>query len=405
VTSIPKQGSTFRVDAVFDIATDAEAATGARFWVIDETRAGLADRLQRIAPDLAALTEFVEPNSGAPAVTVVARSEALTTRGPNIMYGEVPSYLTCDDRTRDLRWHCVSRLGPDFTRDDWISAMAVAQFLQHSKDDMGVVIPFRAKRRGLRVLVADDNQSNQKVTGKLLETAGYDVVFAQNGDDALEIMDSGCVNLVVMDVNMPVLNGLDATKHYRMSALDLPHLPIIGLTADATKRMQQRCLDAGMDACITKPVDSGRLLSLLEQFIGKSGAPERADPDLPISPLISASQVSNDPISETRLRELETLGGSEFVHEVLHTLLSDLQILTSDLQRAQGEDDLYRFRDVAHSIRSCAANVGADPLRRQAERLEYLPAQAFVKQGALELRGLVEQATRLRGVISRRLAH
>ena len=104
------------------------------------------------------------------------------------------------------------------------------------------------------------------------------------------------------------------------------------------------------------------------------------------------------------MRELEALGGTEFIRDMLHTLLSDLETLTLTCG-AQKEDDFYRFRDVAHSIRGCAANVGAEPLRRQAERLEYLPVQAFAQRGAIEMGSLMEQTTRLRGEISRRLAH
>src|SRR5262249_32894345 len=153
--------------------------------------------------------------------------------------------------------------------------------------------PFRSKPRGLRALVADDNRLNRRVIGKMLETAGYDVVFAGNGDDALEIMDSGTINIVLMDVNMPVLNGLDATKHYRVSALDLPHLPIIGLTADATPRMEQRCLEAGMDSCITKPIDAHRLLSVMEQFAGKAGT------DAAPAPSETAANIVLLPTAET----------------------------------------------------------------------------------------------------------
>ena len=305
---------------------------------------------------------------------------------------------------RDLRWYCISRLNLDFTAQDWITAMTIAQFPQHNATDQGMIIPFPAKRRGIRILIADDNKSNQKVTAKLLETAGFDVTFAGNGDDALEIMDSGSIDIVLMDVNMPILNGLEATKHYRMSALDLPHLPIIGLTADATARMEERCLDAGMDACITKPINSRRLLSVLEQFVPSSCA--RSEPiELDQSRISPIHKNSDDPINDIRLRELEALGGTEFIRDMLHTLLSDLETLTLDLRRAQKEDDFYRFRDVAHSIRGCAANVGAEPLRRQAERLEYLPAQTFAQRGAIEMGSLMEQTTRLRGEISRRLAH
>ena len=284
--------------------------------------------------------------------------------------------------------------------------MVIAQFPLHGPaSHAAVVIPFRAKRRGVRVLVADDNKLNQRVVGKMLETAGFDLVFADNGDDALEVMDSGTIAVVLMDVNMPVLNGLDATKHYRFAALDLPHLPIIGMSADATERMQQRCLEAGMDVCLTKPIDTQRLLATIEDYIATS-ADSALNGREPASVATLPRSVDGEAsLDEKRLRELEALGGTGFVREMLSTLMADVETLTIDLQRAQGEDDLFLFRDVAHSIRSCAANLGATPLARQAERLEYLPAETFARQGAVELRALVEQATRLRHDIGRKLAH
>jgi two-component system sensor histidine kinase RpfC len=410
VASAVGEGSKFRVDGVFEIPPPVEAAiTNARLLVIDETGANLVERLRRIAPEQLANVDFVKHESSFPTVAVLSDPEALIARSSNarlnIKYGDISSPADSASQMRDLRWHCASQLSIDFTAEDWINAVTIAQFPQHNMvDHGGTIVPFPAKHRGIRVLIADDNKSNQKVTAKLLETAGFDVAFAGNGDDALEIMDSGSIDIVLMDVNMPVLNGLEATKHYRMAALDLPHLPIIGLTADATARMEGRCLDAGMDACLTKPIDARRLLSVLEQFIGASGTTAKPI-ELECSTISPIHQNSEDPINEVRLRELEALGGTEFIRDMLHTLLSDLETLTIDLRRAQGEDDLYRFRDVAHSIRSCAANVGADPLRRQAERLEYLPAQAFAQGGAVEIRSLMEQTTRLRGEITRRLAH
>ena len=267
-----------------------------------------------------------------------------------------------------------------------------------------MVIPFRANPRGLRVLIADDNKLNQRVIGKVLETAGYDVVFADNGDDALEIMDSGTVNVVLMDVNMPVLNGLDATKHYRVSALDLSRLPIVGLTADATARMEQRCLEAGMDACVTKPIDSRRLIAIIEQLVGNA-AVELVPPPEPANITLPKVVDDESSLDEARLREIEALGGTGFLREMLSTLMTDVEALTIDLQRAQGQNDLYLFRDVAHSIRSCAANLGAVSLCQQAERLETLPAERFARNDTAELYGLVEQATRLGQEIRRRLSH
>jgi two-component system, sensor histidine kinase RpfC len=164
-------------------------------------------------------------------------------------------------------------------------------------------------------------------------------------------------------------------------------------------------LEAGMDACLTKPIDARGLLSVIEQFVGKTGATQAP---IPRGPTIVATHPvgtdGEDSFDEARLRELEALGGTGFLREMLSTLLTDVETLTVDLQRAQGQDDFYLFRDVAHSIRSCAANLGAEPLRRQAERLESMPAETFAQHAAAELRGLVEQATRLRRDIGRRLS-
>jgi two-component system, sensor histidine kinase RpfC len=414
VTSMVGHGSRFRVEALFELPPEASTAPDvrerSRIAVVDDTGQGLAARLSRIAPDQAALVDFtLEEREGVPSLSVISSSETLRVRnpgeGPNIYYGPLPSVSTHVSALDDLRWHCVSRLEADFTREDWIAAIAIAQFPLEAASSRGaVVVSFRANPRGVRVLIADDNELNQRVVGKVLETAGYDVVFADNGDDALEIMDSGTVNVVLMDVNMPVLNGLEATKNYRVSALDLPHLPIIGLTADATTRMEQKCLEAGMDACVTKPIDSRRLISVIEQLVGNTAVdmvppPESANITLP-------KVVDGEPsLDEARLREIEALGGTGFLREMLSTLMTDVEALTIDLQRAQGQNDLYLFRDVAHSIRSCAANLGAVSLCQQAERLETLPVERFAQNDTAELYGLVEQATRLGQEIRRRLSH
>ena len=417
VSSAIGQGSTFRVDTVFELplseaSRQRDVETGQQLRVVDDTAGSLTARLRRIAPDEVALLDFAaEPRDNSPWIAVVSSQEEALAQasagGLTIYYGTIPAISTSDRRAGDLRWHCVSRLELDFTKEDWTSAVAIARFPLEAASSRGaVVIPFRSKTRGMRALIADDNRLNQRVVGKVLETAGYEVVFAGNGDDALEIIDSGTINIVLMDVNMPVLNGLDATKHYRVSALDLPHLPIIGLTADATPRMEQRCLEAGMDACIAKPIDAHRLLSIMEQFIGKGSTDAAQTLNEPAANIVMLPTVETDESSldETRLRELEALGGTGFLREMLSSLMTDVETLMIDLQRAQGQNDLYLFRDLAHSIRSCAANLGAESLCRQAERLERLSAEKFAND-ASEIGGLVEQATRLKHEIRRRLAH
>ena len=417
VTSVLGEGSRFRVEARFELppAQSKPESTGEspRNRVLDASSGGsFAARLRRTAPDQTRAVDFVvDAPADAAAVAILSRPEDLRGRdpdqGPSIYYGSLPVVANGEPPLQDLRWCCASRLELTFTPQDWTSALAIAQFPLHgSASRAAVVIPFRAKRRGIRILVADDNKLNQRVVGKMLETAGFDIVFADNGDDALEVMDSGTIAVVLMDVNMPVLNGLDATKHYRFAALDLPHLPIIGMSADATERMQQRCLEAGMDACMTKLIDAQRLLATIEQLTASPSADPALSGREPASiALLTRGGDREASLDEERLRELEALGGTGFLREMLSTLMAEVETLTSDLERAQGQNDLFLFRDVAHSIRSCAANLGAAPLARHAERLEHLPAETFARQGAADLKALVEQATRLRRDIGRRLAH
>jgi two-component system sensor histidine kinase RpfC len=159
-----------------------------------------------------------------------------------------------------------------------------------------------------------------------------------------------------------------------------------------------------MDACVTKPIDSRRLISVIEQLVGNT-AVDMVPPHESASITLPKVVDGESSLDEARLREIEALGGTGFLREMLSTLMTDVEALTIDLQRAQGQNDLYLFRDVAHSIRSCAANLGAVSLCQQAERLETLPAERFAQNDTAELYGLVEQATRLGQEIRRRLSH
>ena len=115
------------------------------------------------------------------------------------------------------------------------------------------------ERRRLSVLVAEDNPVNRKVTAKILERAGHQSKLVENGDQALDALDTGRFDIVLMDVNMPGTSGLDVTKIYRMAHIGDPHLPIVALTADATTETRHLSEEAGMDAYVTKPVEAARL--------------------------------------------------------------------------------------------------------------------------------------------------
>jgi CheY-like chemotaxis protein len=126
----------------------------------------------------------------------------------------------------------------------------------------------RQRRRNLRILVAEDNLVNQKLATRLLEKAGHMVVVAANGRRALDALASENFDLVLMDVQMPEMDGLDAAAAIREQEYRTrEHQPIIAMTAHAMKGDRERCLAAGMDGYVTKPIRPEDLWQAIEQFV------------------------------------------------------------------------------------------------------------------------------------------
>jgi len=122
--------------------------------------------------------------------------------------------------------------------------------------------------KGLQVLIAEDNIVNQIVARRLLEKQGFRVEVVCNGKEALQALQRRRYDLVLMDVQMPEMDGVEATRTFRqMEQAGGAHVPIVALTADHGPENRQRCLDAGMDGYILKPIDMKALRYLIEQLL------------------------------------------------------------------------------------------------------------------------------------------
>ncbi len=121
--------------------------------------------------------------------------------------------------------------------------------------------------RPLRVLIAEDSDINAKVLLTFLSQAGHHVTRVTNGLEALKALENNNYDFVLMDMRMPEMDGLDATRNWRKTEANSDHVPIVALTANATAEDQQRCLDAGMDGFLTKPVNPERLFATIKQYV------------------------------------------------------------------------------------------------------------------------------------------
>ena len=219
----------------------------------------------------------------------------------------------------------------------------------------------RPQGRSLHILIADDNRINQSVVAKILERGGHTYTIVGNGEAALDALEREVFALVLMDVNMPVLNGIDATKLHRFSEVGESHLPILALTADATPDMAARCAEAGMDLCIVKPVEPNRLLDIIATF---AEAPTDQAQELPVEVESLADRLEDapakPPVSLRMLKDLEALGGEEFVASLARDFIADGSDLLVALRAAADVGDTATFQGEAHALSSAAANIGAE---------------------------------------------
>ena len=262
---------------------------------------------------------------------------------------------------RDLRGLFVTVLARPVDAGDLAAALRIARGKEISAATEGTRRAVPASRRKLAVLVAEDNHTNQMVLAKILERAGHAVHLADNGEAALDALEQRAFDIVLMDINMPVMNGIEAAKLCRFTSLGSEHIPIVALTADATSDARARCEAAGMDGCLTKPVEPARLLAMLDQLVpDRAGAEARPGVEGVASiaehPKFQGGGACVDP---EKLKDLETIGGRDFVAELVTQFNVDAATLVRELAAAAAEHNVEGFRELAHALRSGAANIGA----------------------------------------------
>ncbi len=227
-------------------------------------------------------------------------------------------------------------------------------------------------RRGLRILVAEDNVINQKVTAKILETSAHLPFIVSNGDDALEVLDHEEFDLLMFDVNMPGTSGIDVIKLYRMARLGEARVPIIALSADATPETRAACMEAGADAYLTKPIEAKKLLDAVNRLVIAEETREQTSTQ--ISGEGTVARISDHPrykvdtatvIDWPVIRQLVQYGsGDEFVLEIYRDFVADTEDLFQSMEAAVDDQDVAAFRNRVHALRSSSGNMGAAVISR-----------------------------------------
>ena len=236
-----------------------------------------------------------------------------------------------------------------------------------------------APQRTIHVLVADDNEINRLVASEMLRVAGYAPTVVTNGREAIDAIQNAAFDLVLMDCEMPELDGFGATQLVRsleaaksLSGEAVRPLPIVALTAQAVQGDRERCLAAGMTDYVTKPVNRQELLRTIEACLADGLSHEMHDSVLIADSAHSGSELRDpgEPVLDVPTLEERCLGDQVFVHELLKIFRRTARASMEQLAESIANDHTETVAGIAHELKGSAGNVSADRLCAVATELE-----------------------------------
>ncbi|WP_323814847.1 response regulator [Cellvibrio sp. NN19] len=224
---------------------------------------------------------------------------------------------------------------------------------------------------GASILVAEDNELNQEVAMGLLSDAGFVVTIANNGKETLDLLAKQRFDIVLMDMQMPVMDGVTATQEIRKQEANR-YLPVIAMTANAMVQDKEKCLAAGMNGHVAKPIEPDELFGALLQWIKprNASASSAQTASTTSAPDISIAPLQQIPGLDVALGLRRVLGKVPAYFSMLRKYLESQAKVPSELQAALSQQDFATAERIAHTAKAVNGNIGATGLQAMAEELE-----------------------------------
>ncbi|MBW1908477.1 MAG: PAS domain S-box protein [Deltaproteobacteria bacterium] len=321
--------------------------------------------------DLAREIKRVETLKGV--TIIVLTSAGMKGDGKSCREMGINGYLTKPIRQDDLRKAIVSVLGLSIGQDiDTLPELVTRHSIAEES------------RKEVQILLAEDYPTNQQVAMRHLQRAGYQVDLVENGQQAVEACKRKAYDLILMDIQMPLMDGYEATHEIRKLETrnsPLNHVPIIAMTAHAMKGVRERCLEVGMDDYIAKPLRREKLLTMVDKWTGTiedcrlrpvgAYAPEGLKIDDHESETGNAQSELTTNL-QSSIFNLQSKAPMNFEKAVLEGFLENVRSQIGTLRKAISDGDAEVVRSEAHSIKGGAANLTADALSKVALELENI---------------------------------
>jgi len=249
----------------------------------------------------------------------------------------------------------------------------------------------REHRRSLRVLVAEDSRVNLKLVTQLLEKRGHTVISAGNGREAMAALNTQAVDMILMDVQMPEMDGFEATRAIRSREEGTAdHIPIIAMTAHAMKGDRERCLNAGMDAYVSKPLRASELFDAIDGLAQTDESPEAStSEDDAVVPVVDWDAAVN-----------HFEGDVDLLKEIAEMFLEESPILMYQMKEALNRGDCSALERAAHTIKGSVGNFAAKPAFDAALRVEAIGRDSEMRHADRAYKRLEEEIARLKPVLT-----
>jgi PAS domain S-box-containing protein len=278
------------------------------------------------------------------------------------------------------------------------TVVQVLGFEQAERNDRNTAEP-AGPARPLRILLAEDTPANQKLAQYLLAGRGHSLAVVEDGREAVDRLQQNDFDIVLMDVQMPVMDGLSATRAIRqLTDPDKARIPIVAMTAHALQGDAERCLDAGMDAYVSKPIDGDELISMVERVAGTetTGTRPAEPPPTPPEPAHEPEKTTFDRDEAVRL----CFGRYSLFQEMVALFLDEVDDLLVRLHAAGEPPDLDTLAQVSHRLKNTVVYLGAPAATAALERLDAARRSDDLPTIPTAVEQLARELERVKGAVA-----
>ncbi|MDO9565248.1 MAG: response regulator [Candidatus Desulfaltia sp.] len=265
------------------------------------------------------------------------------------------------------------------------------------KEDTPVITRYTIQdaRKRLNILLAEDNPINQRLALELLKTMGHRVVSVSNGIEAIDALGKERFDLILMDIQMPEMDGFEATKAIRNAESKIRNIPIVATTAHAIKSDREKCLAAGMDDYVSKPINAEKLFEVITKL---TDVPENKKKKMSIPSVKTVKKPSNDVFDLSKAMEA-VLGNKELFQEIAGMLLENLPGSLSKIKKTIAAGNAKSLERTAHNLRGSAGSFGAKLAYNAAYLLEKLGREGKIEEAKEAFSDLEERTAELASAI------